>query len=186
MFHIGEALVRWIAPIMSFTADEIWENLPGDHAESVQLSQWYEGLELLPDDAPMGREFWQRAMAVRAAVNREMESRRAAGLLRGSLDADITLYCNPELRADLDALGDELRFVLITSVASLAAFDSAPADSAETEIAGLRLQVSVSSSDKCERCWHRRSDVGQIAEHPTLCARCVENIEGDGEQRHFA
>ncbi len=186
MFHIGEALVRWIAPIMSFTAEEIWENLPGEHAESVQLSQWYEGLETLPDDASMGREFWQRAMAVRTAVNREMESLRTAGQLRGSLDADITLYCEPELLADLESLGDELRFVLITSAASLAAFDSAPADSAETEIAGLRLQVSVSSSEKCERCWHRRPDVGQIAKHPTLCARCVENIEGDGEQRHFA
>jgi isoleucyl-tRNA synthetase len=186
MYHIGEALARWVGPIMSFTAEEIWENLPGERPESVLLSQWYEGLAALPDDIAMGRDYWQQAMAVRTAVNREMESQRAEGVLRGSLDAEVVLYCTPELLARLDSLGDELRFVLITSKATLAALGSAPADSAETELEGLRLQVAVSTDEKCERCWHRRPDVGQIADHATLCGRCVENIEGDGEQRHFA
>ncbi|MEH6582010.1 MAG: isoleucine--tRNA ligase [Halioglobus sp.] len=186
MYHIGEALVRWIAPIMSFTADEIWENLPGERAESVQLSQWYEGLATLPDDAAMGRDYWQQAMAVRDAVNREMESQRSQGVLRGSLDADITLYCGEEMLANLSALGDELRFVLITSGATLAALESAPEDSADTELETLRLRVTVSGDEKCERCWHRRPEVGEIAEHPGLCGRCVENIDGAGEQRNFA
>ena len=186
MYHIGEAIVRWVAPILSFTAEEIWENLPGERAGSVQLSQWYEGLVTLPGDVAMGREYGQQAMAVRTAVNREMESQRAEGVLRGSLDADITLYCAPELLANLEALGDELRFVLITSSASLATLASAPAASAETEFEGLRLAVTVSGNEKCERCWHRRPDVGQIRVHPTLCGRCVENIDGDGEQRYFA
>jgi isoleucyl-tRNA synthetase len=186
MYHIGEALVRWIAPILSFTAEEIWENLPGEHGPSVLLAQWYEGLQTLPEGEAMGREFWQQLMAVRTAVNKEMEARRAAGALRGSLDAGVVLYCTPNLQANLQTLGDELRFVLITSAATLAALESAPDDAAETEMPDLRLQVTVSGEEKCERCWHRRPEVGQIAEHPTLCERCVENIDGDGEQRRFA
>jgi len=185
MYHIAEALVCWMAPILSFTAEEIWENLPGEHSESVFLSQWYEGLFSLPADEAMGREYWQRMMSVRTAVNKEMETQRAAGLLRGSLDAEVTLYCDDSLLQDLEALGDELRFVLITSAATLAPFADA-GDAAETEMEGLRLLVSVSQAQKCERCWHRCPEVGEITAHPTLCNRCVENIEGEGEQRNFA
>jgi isoleucyl-tRNA synthetase len=186
MYLIGEALVRWIAPILSFTAEEIWENLPGERGESVLLEQWYQGLHTLPADEVLGRDYWQQVMAVRAAVNREMEAQRAAGVLRGSLDAEISLYCSADLQQKLQALGDELRFVLITSAATLAPLESAPADAAETDSPDLRLQVRVSGDEKCERCWHRRPDVGQIKAHPTLCGRCVDNIDGDGEQRRFA
>jgi isoleucyl-tRNA synthetase len=186
MYHIAEALVRWIAPILSFTAEEIWENLPGARGESVFLEQWYEGLETIGADEAMGREYWQQMMAVRAAVNKEMEARRAAGELRGSLDAEVSLYVAPELEQLLQALGDELRFVLITSAARLAPLAEAPEAAADTDLGGLRLLVEVSSDEKCERCWHRRPEVGRIAEHPTLCERCVENIDGDGEVRSFA
>jgi isoleucyl-tRNA synthetase len=186
MYHIGEALVRWVAPILSFTAEEIWENLPGEHGESVMLEQWYQGLRVVDTLEAMGPVYWQQVMSVRAAVNREMETRRAAGELRGSLDAEVSLFCDGTLREQLEALGDELRFVLITSAASLAPLAEAPADAAETELAGLRLQVVVSDEEKCERCWHRRADVGDNQAHPTLCARCVDNVDGDGEQRHFA
>ncbi len=186
MYHIAEAMVRWVAPILSFTAEEIWENLPGERSESVQLSQWYGDLVTLEDDVVLGRDYWQQAMDVRTAVNREMESQRAAGVLRGSLDADVTLYCSAELLTNLRALGDELRFVLITSSAAVATLDEAPEGSAATEIEGLRLLVAASDNDKCERCWHRRPEVGQDTGHPTLCGRCVENIDGVGELRHFA
>jgi isoleucyl-tRNA synthetase len=186
MYHIIVAMTHWIAPILSYTAEEIWENLPGERPYSVQMSLWYTDLATLSDNVAMGRDFWQQAMAVRAAVNREMEIQRAAGVLRGSLEADITLYCDPELLASLKTLGDELRFVLITSGASLAPLCDAPADSAQTDLEGLRLQVTVSANEKCERCWHRRPDIGLVAEHPTLCNRCVENIDGDGESRSFA
>jgi isoleucyl-tRNA synthetase len=133
----------------------------------------------------MGRDYWRAAMEVRSAVNREMESQRSAGALRGSLDAVVTLFCSPDLLKALDALGDELRFLLITSGANLAALDDAPADSAETDIEGLKLQVVISADEKCERCWHRSPDLGQIEQHPTLCGRCVENIDGAGESRRF-
>ncbi|MDX1733388.1 MAG: isoleucine--tRNA ligase [Halioglobus sp.] len=186
LYRIGEALVRWIAPILSFTAEEIWENLPGKRAESVMLAQWYGELERLDSAAAMGADFWQRVLAVRAAVNREMEARRAAGELKGSLDAEVTLFCDGQLRGDLEALGDELRFVLITSEARVAPLADAGDSAAATELEGLHLTVAVSAFEKCERCWHRREDVGSIERHPTLCGRCFENIEGDGEQRRFA
>ena len=186
MYHVGEALVRWIAPILSFTAEEIWENLPGERDESVFLAQWYGELATLTGDEAMGRDYWDTVMSVRGAINREMEARRAVGELRGSLDAGITLYCEESLRQKLSALGDELRFVLITSAACLAPLEQAGAAAAETDVAGLKLQVTVSEDPKCERCWHRSPEVGQIEAHPTLCARCVENVDGDGEQREFA
>jgi isoleucyl-tRNA synthetase len=186
MFHIGEALVRWIAPILSFTAEEIWENMPGERGDSVFLEQWYEGLKPLDQGSLMGRDYWKQLMAVRTAVNKEMEARRAAGELRGSLDAEVTLFVAPELGEQLQALGDELRFVLITSAAGIAALEEAEDDAADTEVEGLRLKVRVSEAEKCERCWHRRSDVGEHAAHPTLCGRCVVNVDGEGELRRFA
>ncbi len=186
MYHIGEALVRWIAPILSFTAEEIWENLPGERAESVFLVEWYEQLAELGEGEAMGREYWQQVKAVRNAVNKEIEVQRAAGKVRGSLDTAVTLYCNEGLLAALGELGEELRFVLITSGAALAPLADTPPEAAGTEIDGLSLQVVVSSDEKCERCWHRRPDVGSIAAHPTLCGRCVENVDGEGEQRRFA
>ncbi|MEQ8514105.1 MAG: isoleucine--tRNA ligase [Chromatocurvus sp.] len=186
LYCIADAMVRWIAPILSFTAEEIWENLPGGRAESVFLVEWVKDLPRLEDDAAMGRVFWDRVMAVRGAVNREMESQRAAGRLRGSLDAEVTLYCDAALRDTLDTLGNELRFALITSGARVAALAEAPADATVTDIEGMQLSVRVSANDKCERCWHRGADVGQHTAHPTLCGRCVLNVDGSGEQRHFA
>ena len=186
MYHIGEALVRWIAPILSYTAEEIWENLPGEHSDSVFLEQWYEGLQPIAEDAIMGRGYWQQLMAVRDAVNKEMEAKRAAGELRGSLDAEVTLFASGELKQQLEALGDELRFVLITSGARVLPSSEAPESSAQTEVEGLKLAIAVSEAEKCERCWHRSADIGEFAAHPTLCGRCVQNVEGDGEQRSFA
>ncbi len=134
----------------------------------------------------MGRTFWQQLMAVRTAVNKAMEVQRAAGALRGSLDAAVTLYCAADLYASLHTLGDELRFVLITSAATLLPLDAAGADAVSTELPELRLQIAVAAEEKCERCWHRSPDVGHSTEHPTLCGRCIENVDGDGERRHFA
>ena len=186
MYHIAEALVRWVAPVLSFTAEEIWENLPGERGESVFLAQWYQKLQSEAAGESMGRDYWHELMAVRAAVNKEMETRRAAGELRGSLDAEVTLYAEREVLAQLQLLGEELRFVLITSAATLLPLSDAPSGAATTELAGLRLQVTASAQEKCERCWHRRPEVGKLAEYPTLCSRCVDNVYGAGEERRFA
>ena len=186
LYHIAEALVRWIAPILSFTAEEIWENLPGERAPSVLLMQWHTELDSLSDSEAMGRTFWQQVVAVRTAVNKAMEEQRSAGVLRGSLDAAVTLYCAPELLESLSNLGDELRFVLITSAATLMPLNAAGADAVSTETTDLKLKITVMTDEKCERCWHRSPDVGHSEVHPALCGRCEENIDGNGERRQYA
>ncbi|GGK83568.1 isoleucine--tRNA ligase [Amphritea balenae] len=185
LFHIVEALVRWIAPILSFTADEIWKELPGERAESVQLSTWYTGLSKMDDSAELGRDYWQQILEVKTAVNKELENQRNAGDIGGSLEAEVTLYCSPELQAQLDKLKDELRFVLITSQAAVRPASEAT-DAVATELEGLSVQVVKTTEAKCGRCWHHREDVGSTSEHEELCNRCVENVAGAGEQRAYA
>ncbi|MDO8698519.1 MAG: class I tRNA ligase family protein, partial [Pseudomonas sp.] len=186
LFHISEALVRWIAPILAFTADELWQYLPGERNESVMLNGWYTGLSEMPADLELDRAFWERAMAVKTAVNKELENLRAAKAIGGNLQAEVTLYAEDALAADLAKLSNELRFVLITSTATVATLASAPEDAVATEVPGLKLRVLKSAHHKCGRCWHHREDVGQHAAHPELCGRCIENIEGAGEVRHYA
>ncbi|MHC8388519.1 isoleucine--tRNA ligase [Pseudomonas sp. MDT2-39-1] len=186
LYHISEALVRWIAPILAFTADELWEYLPGERNESVMLNTWYEGLTELPDNVELGRAYWERIMAVKVAVNKEMEIQRAAKAVGGNLQAEVTLFAEDALSADLAKLSNELRFVLITSTASVAPFVQAPADAVVTEVSGLKLKIVKSAFAKCARCWHCREDVGVNPEHPEICGRCVDNISGAGEVRHYA
>ncbi|MGZ4953676.1 MAG: isoleucine--tRNA ligase [Methylobacter sp.] len=186
MFHVLEALTRWLAPIISYTADEIWQYMPGQRSESVFLETWYQGLITLDDDSALNREFWQKIMAVRAAVGKELEKSRAKGDIGSSLNAELELYCNAEFFDALSQLSDELRFIFITSNALVMTEQDAPEEAIQTELEGVKLKVVVSEHEKCVRCWHQRSDVGKQAEHPELCGRCVENIAGDGEHRHYA
>ncbi|MFJ3075254.1 MULTISPECIES: isoleucine--tRNA ligase [Pseudomonas] len=186
LYHISEALVRWIAPILAFTADEIWQYLPGERNESVMLNGWYQGLSELPAGTELDRAYWDRVMAVKAAVNKELENQRTAKVIGGNLQAEVTLFAEEGLSADLGKLGDELRFVLITSAASVVPFAQAPADAVATEVEGLKLKVVKSGHAKCGRCWHFRADVGSHPEHPEICSRCVDNLSGSGEVRHYA
>lgn len=186
LYHISEALVRWIAPILAFTADEIWQYLPGERNESVMLNGWYQGLSELPEGTELDRAYWDRVMAVKASVNKELENQRTAKVIGGNLQAEVTLYADDGLSGDLSKLGDELRFVLITSAASVVPFVQAPADAVATEVEGLRLKVVKSGHAKCGRCWHFRADVGSHPEHPEICSRCVDNLSGSGEVRHYA
>ncbi|WP_097462278.1 isoleucine--tRNA ligase [Mangrovitalea sediminis] len=185
MYHIVEALVRWMAPVLSFTADEIWTHLPGRRGESVFLETWYEQLAELPADDALGREYWNKILRVKEAVNKCLESARAAGQIKGSLSAEVKLFADESLREQLALLGEELRFVLITSEATVAPLAEA-GDAQDTELEGFKVLVTPTTYNKCARCWHHREEVGQIAEHPDLCGRCVENIEGEGEKRRYA
>ena len=186
MYHVIEALTRWLAPIISYTADEIWQFIPGERNESVFLETWYEGLVKLDDNAVMNRDFWQKIMSVRAAVSKELEKSRAKGDIGSSLNAEIELYCNPELFDTLNQLSGELHFIFITSNASVIADQFAPDDAIQTELEGVKLKVIVSEYKKCVRCWHQRYDVGEHAAHPELCGRCEENVVGKGESRLYA
>ena len=186
LFHIVEALVRWIAPVLSFTADELWQFIPGQRAGGeVFTAEWYTHLHEQGAAEPLGAAYWQQIMAVKTAVNRVLEGRRKDGLIGGTLEAEVTLYCDGALADQLRAIGDELRFVLITSAATVAGVNEA-ADAVATDIEGLSVAVVKSSHAKCARCWHHRADVGSFAAHPDLCGRCVENVDGAGELRRFA
>ncbi len=186
MYHVVEALARWLAPITSYTADEIWQYLPGERGESIFLETWYQGLVELDSDSAMNREFWAKVMAVRTAVSKELEQLRGKGDIGASLNAEVELYCNDEYYAALNQLVGELQYIFITSAATVKKLDVCAADAIETELEGIKLKVTASKHEKCVRCWHQREDVGANAEHPELCGRCVENVAGEGEQRQFA
>jgi isoleucyl-tRNA synthetase len=180
-------MVRWIAPVVTFTAEEIWKLVPGNdgnETDSVLLQTWYQGLFPL-EDTENERDRWQGIMAVRQAVSREIEALRKAGEVGSSLAAEAALWAEGEVRENLEWLGDELRFVLITSAASLGSLADAPEDATRIEVGGgtLALQVRASQHEKCVRCWHYREDVGSNPEHPEICNRCVDNVEGRGETR---
>ena len=192
MYHVIESLVRWLAPILSFTAEELWKHIPGSREDSVQLSSWYELPSAYYSEGEilkqMGRDFWERIILVREAVSKELETLRADGKIGSSLGAEVDLYADEETMQLLKAIDDELRFVLITSYARVHAIENRPDDAVDVDIPGVSLAIKVSASahSKCIRCWHHREDVGTIKDHPEICGRCVENIEGAGEQRRFA
>ena len=187
LFHIAEALVRWMAPIMSFTADEIWNHLPGERQQYVFTEEWYDGLFGLAGNESMNDTFWAELLKVRGEVNKVLEQARSDKRIGGSLEAAVTLYAEPELAARLNSLQDELRFVLLTSAAKVAAYADAGNDAQQSElIAGLKITFNKADGEKCPRCWHYTQDVGLVAEHAELCGRCVTNVAGDGEERKFA
>ncbi len=185
MYHVIEALVRWIAPILSFTADEIWQHLPGQRGDTVFYETWYDRLTALPDDFELGRDYWRDIYRVKEAVNKCLEEARARGEIKGSLSAEVTLYCEGDLAARLQRLGEELRFVLITSEATVRPVSEA-GGAEQTAVEGLMVRVTPTQHAKCERCWHHREDVGQNHAYEDLCGRCVSNVEGQGEARAFA
>ena len=183
LYHIAHAFTRWIAPILSFTADELWGYLPGTNESSVFVAELYQ----FPDFAEqplIDSADWEQILDAKEAINKVLEEQRAAGNVKGSLEADVALYAAPALAASLAKLGDELRFVTITSTAQLHGEDAAAGSA--SPLAGLRVAVGHSAAAKCARCWHCSSDVGSQPAHPELCGRCVTNIDGAGEQRQYA
>ena len=186
IFHVIEALVRWLAPLVSYTADEIWQYIPGERADSVFLESWYQGLFALDDNSTIGHDDWQKIIQVRPVVAKEIERLRNADTIGASLNAEVMIYADTDYQTALDKLQDELRFVLITSAASVESLDQAPDDAVPTELDGVKLKVIASQHAKCVRCWHQREDVGSNSDHPELCGRCVENVDGPGEVRHYA
>jgi isoleucyl-tRNA synthetase len=183
IYHVAESMVRWLAPILSFTAEEAWPHLPGTRAESVFHSTWH----ALPALPPATVE-WDALLRLRSDVTRELERLRDAGAIGAPLDATVEVFCLPEHVATFGSLGEELRFLFITSEARVNEVSAAPASAVaavNTGRAGVWISVAPSRDPKCVRCWHRRPDVGSVPRHPQLCSRCVGNIEGPGEHRRF-
>ena len=176
------AMVRWIAPVLSFTAQEIWPLIADQTQAFVFTATWHE----LPTatSSTISEADWAQIMIAKSALNKAMDDKRAAKVVTGSLSAAVTLYAKDELFEALTKLGDELRFVLITSSATLMPFDADQGDASESD--ALRLDIAPAAGTKCARCWHVLPDVGTHAAHPELCGRCIINIEGSGEERHYA
>ena len=175
LWHILQSFVKLMAPILSFTAEEIWQLQTGDTEQSVMLHTW----QALPEPADeaelLGK--WRKIRTYRAEVMRALEELRIAGKIGSSLQAEVRLHCAGEKHAILASLGDDLRFVLICSQATvIEVLDSA----------AEQLLCAPLAAAKCERCWHVRDDVGSQATRPGLCGRCVSNLDGEGESRAFA
>ncbi len=183
MFHIAEAMVRWLAPILSFTAEEAWRYLPGERRDSVFHELWH----VLPQ-APRATVDWAALIALRTDVTRELEKLRDLGEIGAPLEARVDVYCLPADYPRFAALGAELRFLFITShayVHEVAAAPAAAVAAVNTGSNGVWIKVTKTTDPKCVRCWHHRADVGADPRHPQLCLRCVSNIEGPGEERAF-
>jgi isoleucyl-tRNA synthetase len=171
LWHISQAMLRWMAPFLSFTAEEAWKFVgTGKPGESI-FTQTYSQFDA-PDEALLAK--WQRIREIRDAVNKDIEAVRADGKVGSSLQANLQVTAPADDFALLGSLGDDLKFVFITSAIALAAGDA------------LATVVTPSTAQKCERCWHYRDDVGVDAAHPTICGRCTSNLFGAGESRSFA
>ena len=184
LYHIAQAMVRWIAPILSFTADEIWQYLPiADKQEFVFEDEWYTALFTLPESEALNSEYWAQILAIRSEVNKVLEQGRNDKVIGGALEAAVTLYADKDIAATLVKLENELRFVLLTSQASVKPLQEAPKNAVQSDIQGLKIELAKAQGDKCPRCWHYTVD-NEPTSH--LCKRCEENIHGKGEVRHFA
>jgi isoleucyl-tRNA synthetase len=186
MYWILEAMARWIAPILSYTAEEIWRYAPGKRSESVLLETWIS----LPQGAEQRPAVdWDALLELRSGVSRELEKLRNTDAIGSPLDAEVDVYCAPALLEAAQRFGDELRFVFITSDARAFPADKRPPEAVPAEEGDGNttwVVVRPSSHAKCIRCRHKRADVGSNTAHPELCGRCVINVEGPGEVRRHA
>ncbi len=176
LWTVTQALLRWMAPFLSFTAEEAWAVLgaEGKTPEASRASIFFAQYLALdtPDAALLAK--WARVRAVREAANKEIETLRAAGQVGASLQAEVSVTLGAEDYAVLSSLGADAKFVFITSAIELVAGDA------------LSVRVNATNGTKCERCWHYTHDIGQHSAHPTLCGRCVSNLDGAGETRTVA
>ena len=178
--NILQALLRWISPVLSFTAEEAWLLMEEDE-DSVHLLEWFEdwnefGELKIPDDE------WKKVLEIRSEVNKHIEEARNQEIIGSALEADLELCCDKSLKQLLDKFEDELRFIFITSDTKV----SLSEEGSSTNLEGLKVKVVKTDNQKCVRCWHSRPEVGQIKQHESLCERCHENVEGQGEVRLFA
>jgi isoleucyl-tRNA synthetase len=181
--HVAQAMVRWLAPILSFTAEEAWGYLPGIPNESVFLNVWHQfpaGAERL---SPVD---WGSLIELKADVARELERLRTLGSIGSSLEAEVTVFVPEALAPRFHMMRDELRFLLITGQADVATTAAIPANAVKATQEEVWIEVKPSSHPKCVRCYQLRGDVGSNPKHPEICSRCVLNVEGPGEERRFA
>ena len=189
VYHIAHALLRWLAPILSFTAEEAFKHMPGNNDTSIFIENWYQDLFSINENDKITNNDWDAIFETRQLVLKQLEQLREQNIIGSGLDAEVMIYCDGNLNHSLSLLEDELRFAFITSGASVAPLENSPTEAEEFDAPGnskIKIRVAKSTKQKCVRCWHMREDVGHNPKHPELCLRCVENVDGDGESRHYA
>jgi isoleucyl-tRNA synthetase len=174
LHHIAHSIIRLLAPVLSFTAEEAWKNIQLNQIDSVFLQSWHVLPKIADSDALLAR--WSRVRVMRAEVLKQMETVRVSGAIGSSLAANVTVIAKDDDTKFLQSFADDLRFVFISSQATVK-------NGAANE---MEIVVTPSADKKCERCWHYRSDVGANVEHAPLCGRCVSNLYGAGEKRTYA
>ena len=184
LYHLVQAFVRWMSPILSFTAQEAWPLMPEQTEKYVFTAEWYD-IPVASKANLLSEADWQTLIAVKSAVNKFIETARTAKIVGSNLSAKVELWADAELKDVLDRLDDELRFVMITSQVLVNAFDATQGEA--SDLAGLNVQVSAADGEKCVRCWHVLPDVNTHVTHPGLCGRCIINLPtGQGEERKYA
>jgi isoleucyl-tRNA synthetase len=186
MYKILESLATLFAPILSHTAEEIWQMMSERKTSSVFLSQYSTDLQELSSDALFSMEEWDRILVIREAVHQVMEKARAEKIIGSGLEAGLRLYVDDQDLNLLQRFEGEFRFVCITSAAEILSRRQAPASASLSQDGRMAIELFANAGEKCIRCWHRRADVGTHTKHPELCDRCIDNIDGAGEQRRVA
>ncbi len=185
MFHIAEAFVRWIAPVLSFTADEIWQTLPGKRDAHVLMATWYEHLQALPENAVLSAADFDLVLVLRDAVSKVLEPMRVKGDIGASLQAEVDVFVEDALLQKLQPVSEEARFLFITSQLNFKPLSAKTADAIAVEASSSFIVAKASAHTKCVRCWHYREDVGSHSDDPDLCSRCEINVNGAGEVRRY-
>ena len=187
MFHIAESLIRWIAPILSFTADEAWKNMPGNREESVFVQTWYQGLNSFKNSGQITSSDWDGILETKENITKKLEELRNEKKIGSSLEAAVTIWSAPDYLNKIQ--NDELRFIFITSYADISNGEvpSTAKKISNTDGCEYFIEVKQAEFEKCVRCWHLREDVTKHRNHPELCERCVSNLpDGPGEERLYA
>ena len=185
MYHIAEAFVRWIAPVLSFTADEIWHTLPGKREAHVLMATWYDNLQPLPANAALSAADFDAVFVLRDAVSKVLEPMRVNGEIGASLQAEVDLFVDDSLLQKLQQVSSEARFLFITSQLNLKPLSEKNEQALAVENSPVFIHAQASKHTKCVRCWHYREDVGSHSDDPELCSRCELNVNGVGEVRQY-
>ncbi|XBC39362.1 MAG: isoleucine--tRNA ligase [Buchnera aphidicola (Nurudea shiraii)] len=186
MYLILHSLVRWIAPILSFTADELWSYLPGKKNKFIFTEEWFDKLFHLDEKNTMNNKFWNELIIIKSEVNKILENARKHKKLGNSLEALITLYVDNDTKKQLKLLKNELKFLFLTSQIRIKSYSSAPNYAINSKlIKNLKIHVIKLSGKKCIRCWHIIPNTQNIDLTLEICKRCTLNISGSGEQRKF-
>nr|BET44918.1 MAG: isoleucine--tRNA ligase [Candidatus Aschnera chinzeii] len=184
-YHILESLVRWISPILSFTADEIWHKIPGTRSQYIFTEEYYSNLSKIMSHASPFNIEWNILINIKNNINKILETAKKEKIIKNSLEAKIIFYADTKINIILNSLNNELHYLLLVSAVNIYNIQDAPHNAYNTDINGLKIIFKKANGKKCPRCWHYTNDIGTNKQYPDLCFRCINNVIGNGMIRKF-